>query len=133
MEHRSVNITIGDNEIDVTPDSCEIFRFRQSHERMPKENLDYFHHWEETGVPDEYKHTIVFRQHKILVWMGGVATEEDIGLYEEAVDEFGCHFSDLSEGWMPTVHIVDSPSDAEADWYEELMMQDLNDTPPGGW
>ena len=126
MEHRAVNVTISGDDHEITPDNCEIWRFRHPAEGFD-EPLDYLHIWRDTPEIDVYEHTMCFKNVPYLIWMGGAVMREETKIQKVMEEEMG-KFTDLSGGWRPMVMIEDEADEAEKEWYIQLLLKDLKNT-----
>ena len=91
---------------------------------------DYLDIWEDADTEEEQEHSWVFRNHELLVWMGGVCLSEEDVLILSAINRENGEFTEKSGGWRPPVMVEDLPAPYEEEMYTQSFLQDLGDFPP---
>lgn len=118
---RPINITVNGNQISVTPENIGIAMFRHEPE------LDYIDIHEPVEGTDDERHTVIFNQRELLLWMGHICLKDnDIKTVRLAERKLGS-FTLQSGGWRPPVFIEDHASEWEKEMYvQSLMVEDLH-------
>lgn len=111
MANRPISISINGEPKELTPENVGIAMFRHDPE------LDYVDVHEPIEGEENERHTLVYGQRKLLLWMGHICLkDEDVEIARKAERELGS-FTLQSGGWRPPVMIEDYASDWEKEMY----------------